>query len=127
MTSTTVFRVAHRELLNPVSGTHFGPYATYQMPFDEPQIDKDTTDEHPTPMMEGLRYLEDDEVCGFYSLEACLSWFSEYEREELECCNFHIQVWEVPSQYVRVGAKQTVFVPKQGRIVDTLDTWGVKA
>lgn len=121
MTSTTVFRVAHSFFINPRSGTHFGPYATESIPEDYPNIDCSITDNHPSPYLDGLGDLRAYEVCGFVSLDAYFDWFdNKYDLDELRDCNFHLQVWEVPSHSVRFGDAQVAFVPTQGRIVDTM-------
>lgn len=117
--SEIVYRVAHKTSMREDTGTHWGPYATCGMDIDVPDIDRDLTDFHPTPWEDRiLNGIRSDEVCGFDSLDQMFAWFCEREIEELDECNFHVQVWDVTG--VRFGSSQVVFSPSSGQVVDTI-------
>jgi hypothetical protein len=116
----TVIRLAHCSLIDPETGTNYGPYCTSGMPFDIPFLCSDSfVENHPLPQFDGI-LMSPGHVCGFESFEKLHAWFAAEELDELADCNYVAQIWEVPSHSVRIGNSQVAFRHEHGFIVKTL-------
>lgn len=114
-----VYRVEH------IDG--HGPYrlSQYRNDYDNPIWSlKDRicwahdTYRHPTPREDGIPFINEDEFCGFDSLEKLKSWFAGFLRD-LRKHNFRVAVYNTDD--IKFGEKQVVF-KKQGEPVCVLST-----
>ncbi len=125
-----VYRLEHRNLINQDSGMPCGPYNPVYEGFTEQRqgvlawtvtllCDYSSDTEHLPPTRDPLlgRKIRSSEVCAFDSEESLRKWFGPFVAR-LERFGFHISCYNVPDDYVRLGANgQCVFTSRRGRRV----------
>ncbi len=106
----TVYRVEH------ITYRH-GPYVSTGMckrhQFLSSQLCNAATSLQPLPYADGIIMSEDD-YSGFDSFASLIDWFILW-LDELEAHDYHIAVFEVAEEDVKVGAKQITFPRKKYR------------
>jgi len=108
----TVYRVEHIEYRH-------GPYVSYGMTKRSKELAEKMRSEvcklrQPLIHDDGIEYRNDDQYCGFDSLDALFNWF-EHWLDELEKHDYHIAVFDVEDSDIVEGVKQVLFRRKKYR------------
>ena len=85
---------------------------------------KAITSSQPLPYNDGIE-MSDDDYCGFDSLASLLDWFILW-LDELEEHDYHVAVFEVAEEDVKVEARQVVFPRKKYRRMSAIRMKEVK-
>lgn len=126
-----VYRLAHKQVVDPRTGKPAGPYGTaafedaWQDQRDrfrrflyvqDKLCDLSLGPTHLTPFADPeLRFIYPNEICGFSSLEFLRQWFRGC-LTDLRDVGFEVQEYDVPDKYVRTGYYgQVLFDCKQAK------------
>lgn len=110
MANTAVYRVQHRE---DGSGPYFGSRAVGSSLDYSPLS-------HPEPQDDGIGWksIRADKLCGFQSIEAVLSWFSQNDLKFLHSMGFILAAYSVAEKKIARGNSQLLF-PEDSELIST--------
>lgn len=74
---------------------------------------------HPTPQLDGIGYIEQEEYCGFIDMDSLRTWFGDWVKD-LAAVGFELLVYKVPIDEVRIGGSQAVAAIKSDQLVTRL-------
>ena len=119
-----VYRIQTREGKGPYNdGAWYGDYE-HTPAFLKGLYNRDIEpDPWPSPLEDGLAFVDRDEHFGFASVEALVAWFfrSPEDGPGLSERGHLVTVWEVPDEAVRHGRHQVVFHRHRARLIEEVD------
>ena len=77
---------------------------------------------HPSPSCDGI-FLDEGDYCAFDSMEKLRQWFSGDIRW-LKKKKFHVSIYEIEPEKVKVGRKQVLFQMRYSNLVNVTDFLG---
>jgi len=92
--------------------SNFNPHSVNMWDFERQQP-------RPIPRNDGIENMQEDEFCGFSSLDDLIQWFDSL-IPQLEFYDYCVSIYKVKKRFVRFGKRQVVFQRAKALLVERL-------